>query len=168
MIPFLFEMRPSDVHGPLADLMGRSTSAGSAKNQEEFRKLLVSLNTAKTPPCAPEAVLNTTFEKMWPDFAPRARCLGGGGRAPGRGTSSQGGRPVGGARRRAAGGARPEPDHWQRHGDRRWTFRGNARLDPLSWADYRQIALGLEMLKTLAEIDEKGYYHPPGSTVKPC
>ena len=29
-------------------------------------------------------------------------------------------------------------------GDRRWTFRGNAQLDPLSRADYRQIALGLE------------------------
>jgi hypothetical protein len=51
-------------------------------------------------------------------------------------------------------------------GDRRWTFRGNAQLDPLSRADYRQIALGLEMLKTLAEIDEKGYYRPPGSVLK--
>jgi hypothetical protein len=45
-------------------------------------------------------------------------------------------------------------------------FRGNARLDPLSYADYRQIALGLGILKTIAEIEEGGYYHPPRSTVK--
>ena len=51
-------------------------------------------------------------------------------------------------------------------GNERWTFRGNARLDPLSYADYRQMALGLGMLKTLAEIEEGDYYHPPGSTVK--
>ena len=50
--------------------------------------------------------------------------------------------------------------------DRRWTFRGNAQLDPLSRADFRQIALGLGLLKTLAEIEEEDFDHPPGSTVK--
>jgi TIR domain len=166
VIPFLFEMRPSDVHGPLADLQGAMFERGSGKNQEEFRKLLVSLNTAQTPPCAPEAVLNTTFEKMWPDFAPVLEALAAEAERLAEGPAPEAADPsvvleeVLQAVRdqsRIIGNAL---------GDRRWTFRGNARLDPLSRADYRQIAMGLEMLKTLTEIDEKGYYHPPGSTLK--
>ena len=166
VIPFLFEMRPSDVHGPIADLQGSIYERGSVKNQEEFRKLLVSLNTAQVPPCAPEAVLDTIFEKMWPDFAPVLEAL------------------AAEAERLAAEPAPKAPDPSEvleevlqavrdqgriitnAVGDHRWTFRGNTRLDPLSRADYRQIAMGLEMLKTLAEIDERGYYHPPGSTLK--
>ncbi len=166
VIPYLFDMRPSDVRGPLADLMGAIYQRGSDKNAEEFRKLLVSLNTAQTPPCAPEAVLNTTYEKMWPDFAPVLDALAADAERLAE-------RPV----PKAADPSEVLEDVLQAvrdqsrmigkaMGNERWTFRGNARLDPLSYADYRQIALGLGMLKTIAEIEERGYYHPPGSTVK--
>ena len=162
VIPFLFEMRPSDIHGPLADLMGAIFQRGSANNKDEFRKLLGSLNTSKTLPYVAAAVFNATFERMWPDFEPRLDALAAEAERLTEEPAPRG-RQTRGARRGAPGGTRPEPDHWQRIGDRRWTFRGNAQLDPLSRADYRQIALGLEMLKTLTEIDEKGYYRPPGS-----
>jgi hypothetical protein len=68
VIPFLFEMRPSDIRGPLGDMQASVYQRGSDKNKEEFRKLLVALNTSQNPPVAPETVLNATFEKMWPDF----------------------------------------------------------------------------------------------------
>jgi hypothetical protein len=166
VIPFLFQMRPSDIRGPLADLQGAMFEAGSDKNAEEFRKLLVSLNTAQTPPCAPEAVLNTTFEKMWPDFAPVLDAL-----------AADAERLIEGPAPKAADPSEVLEEVLQAvrdqsriigkaMGNERWTFRGNARLDPLSYADYRQIALGLQMLKTLAEIEDKGYAHPTGGTVK--
>ncbi len=166
VIPFLFQMRPSDVRGPLADLQGAIFEAGSDKNLEEFRKLLVSLNTARTPPCTPETVLNTTFEKMWPDLAPTLDDL-----------AAEAEQLAAGPTPDAANPSEVLEDVLQAvrdqsrmigkaMGNERWTFRGNARVDPFSYADYRQMALGLGMLKTLTEIEEKGYYHPPGSTLK--
>jgi hypothetical protein len=166
VIPFLFEMRPSDIHGPLADLMGAIYERGSPKNKEEFRKLLGSLNTSRNPPYVTAEVFNATFERMWPEFEPRLDALAAEAEkltsdpAPNPSEASDVLEEVLQAVRdqsRMIGNAL---------GDRRWTFRGNAQLDPLSRADYRQIALGLGMLKTLAEIEEKDYYHPPGSTVK--
>lgn len=166
VIPFLFEMRPSDVRGPLADLQSAMYERSSGKNHEEFRQLLISLNTAQTPSCAPEAVLSTTFEKMWPDFAPVLEAL-----------ATEAERKTEGPIAEAAEPSKVLEEVLQAVrdqsriigaalGDRRWTFRGNSRLDPLSYADYRQLALGLGMLKTIAEIEERDYYHPPGSTVK--
>ncbi len=166
VIPFLFEMRPSNIHGPLADLMGAIYERGSAKNKEEFRKLLGSLNTSRNPPYVAAEVFSATFEKMWPEFEPRLDALAAEAEkltsdpVPNPPEASDVLEEVLQAVRdqsRMIGNAL---------GDRRWTFRGNAQLDPLSRADYRQIALGLGMLKTLAEIEEKDYYHPPGSTVK--
>ena len=166
VIPFLFEMRPSDIHGPIADLMGAIYERESPKNKEEFRKLLGSLNTSRNPPYVAAEVFNATFERMWPEFEPRLGTL------------------AVEAEKLTSDPARNPPEASDvleevlqavrdqsrmigiALGDQRWTFRGNAQLDPLSRADYRQIALGLGMLKTLAEIEEKGYYHPPGSTVK--
>jgi hypothetical protein len=166
VIPFLFEMRPSNIHSPLADLMGAIYERGSAKNKEEFRKLLGSLNTSRNPPYVAAEVFSATFERMWPEFEPRLDALAAEAEtltsdpAPNPPEASDVLEEVLQAVRdqsRMIGNAL---------GDRRWTFRGNAQLDPLSQADYRQIALGLGMLKTLAEIEEKDYYHPPGSTVK--
>jgi hypothetical protein len=51
-------------------------------------------------------------------------------------------------------------------GDPYHTFRGNSRLEPLSPGDYRQLAVGLAMLKTLAYIDERGFYRPEQATVR--
>ena len=130
MIPLLFNTRPSEVHGPLADLQGAMFERGSGKNQEEFRKLLVSLNTARTPPCAPEAVLDTTFAKMWPDFAPVLDAVAAEAErlaerpAPKAADPSEVLEEVLQAVRdqgRIIGNAL---------GERRWTFPGNARLDP--------------------------------------
>lgn len=67
VIPFFFQMRPSQVVGPLADRQGTTFERGSAKNRDEFRKLLESLNSARTPSLVQETVLAGTFEKMWPD-----------------------------------------------------------------------------------------------------
>jgi hypothetical protein len=166
VIPFLFEMRPSDIRGPLADLMGAIYERGSANNKEEFYKLLGSLNSSQDPPYVAEAIFDATFERMWPEFELRLDALAA-------------------EAEQLAGEPAPKPPEVSEVleevlqavrdqsriigsaiGDRRWTFRGNAQLNPLSRADYRQIALGLEMLKTLAEIDEKGYYRPPGSVLK--
>jgi hypothetical protein len=139
---------------------------GSANNKDEFRKLLGSLNTSKNPPYVAADVFNSTFEKMWPDFEPHLDALAAEAErlteepAPKAPAAEEILEEVLQAVRdqsRIIGNAL---------GDRRWTFRGNARLDPLSRADYRQIALGLQMLKTLAEIEEGDYYHPPGSTLK--
>jgi hypothetical protein len=139
---------------------------GSDKNKEEFRKLLGSLNTSQTPPYVVAEIFNATFEKMWPDFEQRLDALANEAecllkqptpRAPVTAEVLEEVLQAVRDQSRMIGNAL---------GDRRWTFRGNAQLDPLSRADYRQIALGLGMLKTLAEIEEKDYYHPPGSTVK--
>jgi hypothetical protein len=51
-------------------------------------------------------------------------------------------------------------------GDRRWTVRGNARLDPLSDRDYRNLALGLGRPKTLADIESGDYAMPVASIVR--
>lgn len=166
VIPFLFEMRPSDVHGPLADLQGAMYQRGSSKNQEEFRKLLLSLNTAQTPPCVADAVLATTFEKMWPDFAPVLDTLAAEAERLAEGPAPKAADPSEVLEEVLQAVRDQSRMIGKAMGNERWTFRGNARLDPFSYADYRQIALGLGMLKTLAEIEEKGDYHPPGSTVK--
>jgi hypothetical protein len=164
--PFLFDMRPSDVRGPIADLQGVIFERGSDKNQEEFRKLLVSLNTAQAPPCAPEAVLNTTFEKMWPDFAPVLDALAAEAERLAQGSAPQAANPAVVLEEVLQAVRDQSRMIGKAMGNERWTFRGNARLDPLSYADYRQIALGLQMLKTLAEIEDKGYAWPIGGTVK--
>lgn len=166
VIPYLFQMRPSDVKGPLSDFQGAVYERGSAKNKEEFRKLLVALNSSQSPPATPEAVLNATFEKMWPDFSPKLDAL----------AADADGRPEGPTPEAAA---LPEvleevlqTVRDQRRmlgaalGDERWTFRGNARLDPLSPGDYRQLALGLAMLKTLADIERLDEYKPDFATIR--
>jgi hypothetical protein len=166
VIPFLFQMRPSDIRGPLADLQGAIFETGSDKNAEEFRKLLAALNTAKIPPCAPETVLNTTFEKMWPDFASMLDALAAEAERLAAGPTPKAAEPSE-VLEEVLQAVRDQSRMITRAmGNERWTFRGNARLDPLSYADYRQIALGLQMLKTLAEIEEKGYAHPTGGTVR--
>jgi hypothetical protein len=166
VIPFLFEMRPSDIRGPIADLMGAIYEQGSAKNKEEFRKLLGSLNTSRNPPYVAAEVFNSTFELMWPDFETRLNVLA----AEAEHLANEPAPKAPEASEILEEVLQAVRDQGQiignALGDRRWTFRGNAQLDPLSRADYRQIALGLGMLKTLAEIDERDYYHPPGSTLK--
>ena len=79
MIPFLFEMRPSDIHGPLADLMGAIYERGSAeKNKEEFRKLLGSLNTSKNPQSVEKSLGEAVgasefgFDRQIPALAPNS------------------------------------------------------------------------------------------------
>lgn len=166
VIPFLFEMRPSDVSGPLGDMQASVYRRGNDKNKEEFRKLLVSLNTAQNTPATPETVLNTTFEKMWPDVC---RVLDGvavkaDGLATDAGENSVDSRDVleeilqiSRDQRRVIATSL---------GDERWTFRGNARLDPLSPGDYRQLSLGLAMLKALAEIERLEYHKPDYATIR--
>ena len=166
VIPFLFEMRPSDVRCPLAELQGAIYERGSDKNAEEFRKLLVSLNAAQTPRCAPETVLNTTFEKMWPDFALVLDALAADAERLAEGPTPKAADPSEVLEEVLQAVRDQSRMIGKALGNERWTFRGNSRLDPLSYADYRQLALGLGMLKTLAEIEEGDYYHPPGSTVK--
>jgi hypothetical protein len=166
VIPFLFEMRPSDIRGPIADLMGAIYERGSSKNKEEFRKLLGSLNTSRNPPYVAAEVFKSTFEMMWPDFETRLDALA----TEAEHLADQPAPKAPEASEILEEVLQAVRDQGQiisnALGDRRWTFRGNAQLDPLSRADYRQIALGLGMLKTLAEIEDGDYYHPPGSTLK--
>ncbi len=166
VIPFLFEMRPSEVSGPLGDMQASVYQRGNDKSKEDFRKLLVALNTAQNPPATPEAVLNATFEKMWPDLFPVLDGLS----AQADELTTETGENAMASRdvieeilqntrdqRRMIGASL---------GDERWTFRGNARLDPLTAGDYRQLSLGLAMLKTLAEIERLECYKPDYAVVR--
>lgn len=165
VIPFLFDMRPSDVAGPLADLQAAIFQRNSPKkNQNEFRKLLAALNTARTPPLVSETVLDHIFMQIWPDLVQQLDQIA-----------------VDAAQISDDPAKEPDPAAVLEEvlqavrdqsrmlgralGDERWTFRGNARLDPLSTGDYRELALGLGMLKTLAEIDVGDYQHPTGAIV---
>jgi hypothetical protein len=51
-------------------------------------------------------------------------------------------------------------------GDPFFTFRGNSRLEPLSPGDYRQLALGLAMLKNLAYTESHGLHKPDDAIVR--
>jgi hypothetical protein len=68
VIPFFFEMRPTDVAGPLRDFNGTIYQKGSAKNKEAFFKLLLDLNRFAAMPMVSEHVLTTTFDRMWLDL----------------------------------------------------------------------------------------------------
>jgi hypothetical protein len=51
-------------------------------------------------------------------------------------------------------------------GDPFFTFRGNSRLEPLSPGDYRQLALGLAMLKNLAYTESHDLHKPDDAIVR--
>lgn len=51
-------------------------------------------------------------------------------------------------------------------GDPFFTFRGNSRLEPLSSGDYRQLALGLAMLKNLAYTESHDMHKPKDAIVR--
>ncbi|MEA2586962.1 MAG: hypothetical protein QOF33_5047 [Thermomicrobiales bacterium] len=165
VIPFLFEMRHADLSGPLEDLQASAFTRGLAKNKEEFRKLLESINELDPVAQVPKPVFETTFEKMWPDLEREFNEIAERAEAPGvvvpkkiHDAAQALDEVVEAVRdqRRMLGNAL---------GDERWTFRGNAKLDPLSYSEYRSIALGLGMLKTLAEIESKEYAWPTGGAV---
>lgn len=166
IIPFLFDMRPSELKGPLAGFQVATHECGSAKNKEEFRKLLVAINNSQTPPPTSKPVLDATFERMWPDLLLELDAL------PAK---------VDGHRDTPTPDASDLPDVLEEVlqtvrdqsrmlgmalGDKRWTFRGNARLDSLSAGDYRQLSLGLAMLKTLAEMERVDAYMPADVTFR--
>ena len=68
VIPLVFEMRRSEVTGPITQFQSVLFEHGFTKNKEEMWKLINSINHASTPPCVADGKLSTAFEKWWPDL----------------------------------------------------------------------------------------------------
>lgn len=60
--PFLVGVKPSELHGPLAQFNATSNE------KEDFRRLLKSINTASGPTALKEETLNRAFDGVWPSL----------------------------------------------------------------------------------------------------
>jgi hypothetical protein len=156
VIPLLFGVETKQVEWPIANF--NSTTF----EHNEVLQMVQSLNEAAENPLRDEVVL-TSFNRAWSDLERRVNETIA--------TISLDAEPI----TREDNDLLAEMLELSRSqertishmiGDKKWTFRGNAQIDEFREADFRQLALGLAMLKTLAEIENKDYYRPVDATIQ--
>ena len=67
--PFLFDMKPSQVKGPLEQFQS------TVFEKEDVRKLVSAINKASGEVALKDELLNKTFDKCWPDLETRLNAL---------------------------------------------------------------------------------------------
>jgi hypothetical protein len=150
VVPFLFGVGHEQVTGPLKEYQWVSFDHGGLFSLSD------TINKRRPAPMI-ESVLRDSFERWWPDLSQKLEAvlndpeLDKGTSLPDRSDTDmlkeileltrQQDRTIDGM-----------------IGDSKWTFRGNAQLDEFREADFRQVALGLAMLKTLADIERLDAY----------
>ena len=67
--PFLFDLKPSQVKGPLEQFQS------TIFEKEDVRKLISAINKASGDASLKEDLLNKTFDKWWPDFEAKLNAL---------------------------------------------------------------------------------------------
>lgn len=67
--PFLFDIKPSQVKGPLEQFQS------TVFEKEDVRKLVSAINKASGEASLREELLNKTFDKWWPDFETKINAL---------------------------------------------------------------------------------------------
>lgn len=65
VIPLLFNMRSTELSGPLALLQYATFEPGHASNIEEMAKILRALNESENPPLVRESILSDALEDRW-------------------------------------------------------------------------------------------------------
>jgi hypothetical protein len=155
VIPLLFNISKGQIEQPLAQFnLAVYDEAG-------VFGVLESLNLVSTNPLR-EHVLKINFDKHWPDLAAKVQQVLSevalGQPAPYRDTKD--------ILSELLDLTRSQEQTINRMiGNQKWTFRGNAQLDEFNEADFRQIALGLEMLKNLADQERLYEYRPADATI---
>ncbi len=65
VIPFLFNMKSTELSGPLSLLQYATFEPGHAGNVEDMAKILKALNESASPPLVRESILNDALEDRW-------------------------------------------------------------------------------------------------------
>lgn len=68
VIPYLINMRPSELTGPFVDLNAASFVPGSDNNVLEFERVLQSINDANKDGRVPDNVWKPNFHLIWPEL----------------------------------------------------------------------------------------------------
>lgn len=151
--PFLFKLKKADVPWPLAQFQLTSYERG------DVLKMVQTINNLAPDPLE-RTRLTTVFERFWPDLQAALAPLLAADEVIEEDPAFLG-RSDPAILEELLDLVRSQQRTFNSVlGDERWTFRGNARLEPLSPGDYRQVALGLGMLKCLADIERLGYHQP--------